>query len=81
MIVDGSPSKPQLVGDKELEILIMTNIATLKRKIKKYRSQKVFQLVKDSLENNLTKENLNECFGRLTSNKTVKHNKINSRGC
>ena len=36
MIVDGSPSKPQLVGDKELEILIMTNIATLKRKRKKY---------------------------------------------
>ena len=33
--LDGSPTTPQLVDGKELEILIMATIVTLKRKIQK----------------------------------------------
>ena len=43
--------------------------------------EEVFNIVKDSLETGLTQENFNECLGYLISNKSVKHNTINSREC
>ena len=79
--LDGSPTAPQLVDEKELEILIIATIATLKIKNKKCGPEEVFNLVKDSLETGLTRENFNECLGDLISNKSVKHNTINSREC
>ena len=79
--LDGSPTAPQFVDEKELEILIIATIATLKIKNKKCGPEEVFNLVKDSLETGLTRENFNECLGDLISNKSVKHNTINSREC
>ena len=43
--------------------------------------EEVFNIVKDSLETGLTQENFNECLGYLISNKSVKHNTINSTEC
>ena len=63
--LDGSPTAPQFVDEKELEILIIANIATLKIKIKKCGPEEVFNLVKDSLETGFTRENFNECLGDL----------------
>ena len=53
-------------------------MATLKIKNKKCEPEKVFNLVKDSLETGLIRENFNECLGDLISNKSVKHNTINT---
>ena len=79
--LDGSPTAPQFVDEKELEILIIATIATLKIKNKKCGPEEVFNLVKISLETGLTRENFNECLGNLISNKSVKHITINSREC
>ena len=45
--LDGSPTVPQFVDEKELEIIIIATIASLKRKIKQFGSEEVFNLVKD----------------------------------
>ena len=79
--LDGSPTAPQFVDEKELEILIIATIATLKIKNKKCGPEEVFNLVKVSLETGLTRENFNECLGNLISKKSVKHITINSREC
>ena len=69
---------PKLVENKELEILITTTIATLK---KKCGAGEVFKLIKYSWKTGLTRENFNECFCKFISNKSVKHNAIYNRGC
>ena len=79
--LDGSPTAPQFVDEKELEILIIATIATLKIKNKKCGPEEVFNLVKISLETGLTRENFNECLSNLISNKSVKNITINSREC
>ena len=79
--LDWSPTAPQLVDEKELGILILTTIATLKRKNKKWGPKEVFKLVKDSIETGLTRENFNECLGHLISNKSLNQSTINSREC
>ena len=79
--LDGSTTAPQFVDKKELEILIIDTIATLKIKNKKCGTKEVFNLVKISLETGLTWENYNDCLGNLISNKSVKHNTINGREC
>lgn len=57
----------------------MATITTLKGK--KSWLKEVLKLFKDSLETAFTIENFSECHGELISNKSVKHNKINSREC
>ena len=44
--LDWSPTAPQLVDEKELRILSIANIATLKRKNKKCGPKEVFKLSK-----------------------------------
>ena len=77
-IPDRSPTTPQLSDGNESEVLIMVTLATLKIKNKKCGLE-VFKVVKDLLETDLVRESFNECHGELISNKSVKHNKINSR--
>ena len=80
--LDGSPTAPQFTDEKELEILIIATIATWKVKNKKWcGAEEVFNLVKDSLETGLKRENFNECLGDFISNKSLKHNTINSIEC
>ena len=79
--LDGSPTALQFVDEKELEILIIATIATLKIENKKCGPEEVFNLVKNSLETGLTRENFNECPGNLISNKSVEHNTINCGEC
>ena len=52
--LNGNPTTPQFVDEKELEILIITTLASLKIQNKKCRPEEVFNLVKDSLETGLT---------------------------
>ena len=75
------PHCSSIFNEKDLEILIIATIATIKVKNKKCGPEDVFSLVKDSLETGPTRENLNECLGYLISNKSVKGNTINSREC
>ena len=42
---------------------------------------KIFKLVKDLLETDLTGEGFNECLSELISNGSVKHSAINSEAC
>ena len=56
---DWSPTGPQLVDEKELGILIIVTIATLKIKNKKCGPKEVFKLVKDLVETGLTRERFN----------------------
>ena len=77
--LDWSSTAPQLVDEKELGIPKMATRATLKRN--KCGPKKVFKFVKGSVETALTRENFNECLGKLISNKSVNHNAVNSREC
>ena len=52
--LEWSPTALQLVDEKELGILIIAAIATLKRKNKKCGPKELFKLVKDSVETGLT---------------------------
>ena len=52
--LEWSPTAFQLVDEKELGILIIAAIATLKRKNKKCGPKELFKLVKDSVETGLT---------------------------
>ena len=56
----------------------MATIATLKGTNKKSGPEKVFKLVRDSLETSLARENFNACLGEMISNKSVKQNTINN---
>ena len=76
--LDGSPTAPLLVDNKELETLIMATVATLKRKIQKIWTGKVFKLAKDLLRTGLSRVNFHECLGYLLSNKSVKDNTTDS---
>ena len=76
--LDGSPTAPLLVDNKELETLIMATIATLKRKIQKMWTGKVFKLVKDLLRTGLSRVNFHEYLGYLLSKKSVKDNTTDS---
>ena len=46
---------PNIIHDKEIEVLIIASIETLKRQKTKCGKDKVLKLVKDTIEENITK--------------------------
>ena len=55
-IVDETTNSHVNIDDKEIELLIIASIETLKRQNKKRGKDEVFALVKDSLEEVITME-------------------------
>ena len=53
-VVDETTSSHVNIDDKEIELLIIASIETLKRQNKKCGKHEVFALVKDSLEEAIT---------------------------
>ena len=65
---------PTLKND-EAELLIIASIQTLKRKYKRYGRDEVFELVKDSTDDDtVTKETFDRLLNQLINNNSVKLN-------
>ena len=66
---------------KEIELLIIASIETLKRQNKKCGKDEVFALVKDSLEEAITMESFEKSLALLQASHSIKCNIISNRTC
>ena len=66
-VVDETTSSHVNIDDKEIELLIIASIETLKRQNKKCGKDEVFALVKDSLEEAITMKSFEKIFSIITS--------------
>ena len=75
------------VEEKDLEMLIIASIQTLKRENKKCGNEEVFNLVKDSVDGVIEKEVFNNLLDILVQKESIKKqtnkqtNKIGNREC
>ena len=75
------------VEEKDLEMLIISSIQTLKRENKKCGNEEVFNLVKDSVDGVIKKEVFNNLLDILVQKESIKKqtnkqtNKIGNREC
>ena len=70
------------IENDEVELLIIASIQTLKRKNKRCGRDEVFELVKDSTDDDtVTKETFDKLLNQLISNDSVKLNTIGNREC
>ena len=67
---------PIAVEEKELQLLIIASIQTLKRGNKKCGNEEVFNLVKDSVDGVIKKEVFNNLLDILVQNQSIKRNKL-----
>ena len=67
---------PIAVEEKELEMLIIASIQTLKRGNKKCGNEEVFHLVKDSVDGVIKKEAFNNLLDILYKNNPSKETKL-----
>ena len=72
---------PIAVEEKELELLIIASIHTLKRENKKCGNEEVFNLVKDSVDCVIKKEVFNNLLDILVQKQSIKRNKIGNWEC
>ena len=68
------------VEDRELEILIIASIQTLKRGNKKCGKDEVFRLFRDSVDD-VTRETFGKLLELLIQNQSVKLNIVGNREC
>ena len=64
------------IDDKEIELLIIVSIETLKRQNKKCGKDEVFALVKDSLEEAITMESFEKSLALLQASNSIKHSSV-----
>ena len=64
-IVDETTNSHVNIDDKEIELLIIGSIETLKRQNKKCGKDEIFVLVKDSLEEAITMESFEKSLALL----------------
>ena len=70
------------IENDEVELLIIASIQTLKRKTKRCGRDKVFELVKDSNDNDtITKETFDKLLNPLINSNSVKLNTVGNREC
>ena len=69
------------IDDKEIELLIIASIETLKRQNKKCGKDEIFALVKDSLEEAITMESFEKSLALLQASHSIKPNIIFNRTC
>ena len=72
---------PALAEDKEIEMLIIASITTLKRSSKKCGRNKVFDLVQSSLDNDITRETFDELLQDMIEVNAVKLRTRGEREC
>ena len=80
-IVDETTNSHVSIDDKEIELLIIASIETLKRQTKKCGKDEVFALVKDSLEEAITMESFEKSLALLQASHSIKCNIISNRTC
>ena len=71
MTEENSNSQPIIINDKELEMLVITSIHTLKRGKKKCGREDVYNLVKESLDYEISIENFSETLNSLIDSSDV----------
>ena len=70
------------IENDEVELLIIASIQTLKRKNKRCGRDEVFELVKDSTDDDTgTKETFNKLLNQLINSNSVKLNTVGKREC
>ena len=73
--------RPTIEND-EIELLIIASIQTLKRKNKRCGRDEVFELVKDSTDDDtVTKETCDKLLNQLINSNSVKLNTVGNREC
>ena len=73
--------KPNIINDKEIEVLYTASIETLKCQKSKCGKDEVFKLVKDMTEENITREILDKTLDSLIKHGSVKCSLISNRAC
>ena len=68
------------IEDRELEMLIIASIQTVKRRNKKFGKDEVFRLFRDFVDD-VTKETFDKVLELLIQNKSVRLNIIENREC
>ena len=70
------------IDNHEVELLIIASIQTLKRKNKRCGRDEVFELVKDSTDDDtVTKETFDKLLNQLINSNSVKLNTVGNREC
>ena len=70
------------IENDEVELLIIASIQTLNRKNKRCGREEVFELVKDSTDDDtVTKETFDKLLNQLINNNSVKLNTVGNREC
>ena len=70
------------IENDEVELLMIASIQTLKRKNKRCGRDEVFELVKDSTDDDtVTKETFDKLLNQLINNNSVKLNTVGNREC
>ena len=69
------------IENDEVELLIIASIQTLKRKNKRCGRDEVFELVKDSTDDDTVKETFDKLLNQLINNNSVKLNTVGNREC
>ena len=72
---------PIAMEEKELKMLIIAPVKTLKRGNKKCGNEELFNLVKDSVNSVIKKEVFNNILDILAQKESFKRNKIGNREC
>ena len=62
---------PNIIDDKEIEVLIITSTETLKRQKSKCGKHEVFNLVKDKIEENITRDIFDKTLDSLIESGSV----------
>ena len=80
-VVDETTNSHVNIDDKEIELLIIASIETLRHQNKMCHKDEVFALVKDSLEEAITMENFKNFLALLQANNSIKCNVVSNRTC
>ena len=78
-VVDETTNSHVNIDDKEIELLIIASIETLRHQNKMCHKDEVFALVKDSLEEAITMENFKKFLALLQANNSIKCNVVSNR--
>ena len=70
---------PNIIDDKEIEMLIIASIETLKRQKSKCGKDEVFKLVKDTTEENITRDIFDKALESLIESGSVKCSFISNK--
>ena len=82
MDIDYTAEKiPNTIDDKEIELLVIASIETLKRQKSKCSKDEVFKLVKDTTEENITRGIFDKALESLIESGSVKCSFISNRTC